>query len=208
MAISVIGPAFGRMGTMSLKAGLERLGLGPCYHMFEVYEAGHEAVWTEVINDGPADWLAMFRGYKSVVDWPSCSYWKQIWATYPNARIVLARRDADAWFSSMEQTIFQALRAHSDDESLNRWRVQTRTLIFEETFGNDLSRAHCIDVLRAHETDVIASVPQHQLLVYEMGDGWEPLCAFLDLPVPDDPFPHSNTTAEFRVTTGLDEANG
>jgi hypothetical protein len=208
MAISVIGPAFGRMGTMSLKSALERLGFGPCYHMFEVYEAEHEAVWTEVINGGAADWGAVFLGYRSVVDWPSCTYWKQIWAQYPEARIVLARRDADAWFSSMKQTIFQALRSRSEDESRNRWRVQTRKLIFEQTFGNDFTRAHCIDVLRAHEADVIASVPPEKLLVYEVGSGWEPLCAFLNVPVPSEPFPHSNTTAEFRVTTGLDEANG
>jgi hypothetical protein len=206
MGISVIGPAFGRMGTMSLKGALERLGFGPCYHMFEVYEAGHEGAWTGVINGGPPDWPALFAGYGSVVDWPSCNYWKQIWAQYPSARIVLARRDADAWYSSMEQTIFPALRAQSADESRNRWRAQTRKLIFEETFGNDLTRGHCIDVLRAHEADVIASVPPDQLLVYEVGDGWAPLCAFFDIPVPAEPFPHSNTTAEFRVRTGLDDS--
>jgi hypothetical protein len=208
MAISVIGPAFGRMGTMSLKTALERLGFGPCYHMFEVYAAGHEGAWTGVISGGAADWEAMFGGYGAVVDWPSCTYWKQIWAQYPDARIVLARRDADAWFSSMEQTIFPALRARSDDESRNRWRVQTRKLIFEQTFGDELTRAHCIEVLYAHEADVIASVPREQLLVYEVGDGWDPLCAFLSVPIPAEPFPHSNTTAEFRVKTGLDEASG
>src|SRR5262249_51784140 len=122
MAISVIGPAFGRMGTMSLKNALERLGFGPCYHMVEVYEAEHQSAWTDVINGGPADWEAMFNGYGSVVDWPSCAFWKQIWATYSDARIVLSRRDADAWFSSMERTIFQAVQSHASDESLNRWR--------------------------------------------------------------------------------------
>jgi hypothetical protein len=208
MAISVIGPAFGRMGTMSLKSALERLGFGPCYHMFEVYEAGHEGAWTDVINGGVADWPPLFAAYQSVVDWPACTYWKQIWTTYPDARIVLARRDANAWFSSMEQTIFQALWSRSDDESRNRWRVQTRKLIFEQTFGNDLTRAHCIEVLRAHEADVIASVPSNQLLVYEVGAGWAPLCAYFDVPEPDEPFPHSNTTADFRIWTGLDEASG
>jgi hypothetical protein len=204
MAISVIGPSFGRTGTMSVKAALERLGFGPCYHMLEVYEAGHVDAWTAVINGGEADWDAMFAAYHSVVDWPSCSFWKQIWAANPDARIVLTRRDPDSWFASMEETIFQALRAQSDDEQLMRWRVQTRKLIFDETFGNDFSRAHCISVLRAHEADVIESVPRDQLLVFELADGWEPLCAFLDVPVPDGPFPHSNTTAEFRVWTGLD----
>src|SRR5262249_15637907 len=102
----------------------------------------------------------------------------------------------------------QALAAEHEDADRNRWRAQTRKLIFEETFGNDFGSAHCIDVLRAHEADVIASVPPERLLVFELADGWEPLCAFLDVSVPDETFPHANTTAEFRVWTGLDAANG
>jgi hypothetical protein len=204
--LAVIGPAFGRTGTMSFKAALERLGLGPCYHMIEVYEQGHVDAWSAAIDGGPCDWNLFFRGFNSVVDWPACAFWKQIWAANPDAKIVLTRRDPDSWFESMENTIFQALRAQSDDAELMRWRVSTRKLIFDEAFGNDFSRDHCTAVLRAHENDVIASVPSEQLLVFEVADGWEPLCAFLDRPVPDEPFPRVNSTAEFRVWTGLDRA--
>jgi hypothetical protein len=204
-SLSVIGPGFGRTGTMSCKAALERLGLGPCYHMIEVREAaGHVDAWTGAINGAPTNWVGLFAGYRAVVDWPACAFWKDIWAAHPAANIVLTRRDPDAWFDSIEQTIFQALRAPSPDEEQVRWRVQTRKLIFEQTFGNDLSRDHCISVLRAHEGDVISSVPAERLLVFDLGDGWEPLCAFLGVAVPYEPFPRTNSAAEFRVWTGLD----
>jgi hypothetical protein len=204
--LSVIGPGFGRTGTMSCKAALERLGFDPCYHMVVVREADHVDAWTGAINGAPTDWAGLFEGYRAVVDWPACAFWKPIWAANPDANVVLTRRDPNAWFDSIEQTIFVALRAPSDDEEQVRWRVQTRKLIFEQTFGNDLSRANCISVLRQHEADVIASVPADRLLVFEVAEGWEPLCEFLGVGVPDEPFPRSNSAAEFRVWTGIDNS--
>jgi hypothetical protein len=204
--LEVIGPGFGRTGTMSCKAALDQLGFGPCYHMVEVYaNEGHVDAWTRTINGVPLDTEEVFAGYRSAVDWPACSFWKQLKAENPAAKLVLTRRDPDAWFASLANTIFQALRAETDDEQLMRWRVATRQLIFEQTFGNDLTRDHVVHVLRAHENDVIASVAASSLLVFDVVDGWPPLCEFLDLPVPDTPFPHANSAAEFRVWTGLDQ---
>jgi hypothetical protein len=203
--LSVIGPGFGRTGTMSFKAALDRLGFGPTYHMDEVYENdGHVDAWTEIINGGPPDFAALLARYRSAVDWPACSYWRQLWQANLDAKLVLTRRDPDAWFESMSNTIFPALRARSEDADRNRWRVATRRLIFHETFGDRFDRDSVIAVLRAHERDVIASVPSEQLLVYDVSEGWEPLCRFLRVPVPGEPFPRVNSTAEFRVWTGLD----
>jgi hypothetical protein len=203
--LDVIGPGFGRTGTMSMKAALERLGFGPCYHMTEVYERGHVDAWIDIIEGGPPDWDRVFDGFRATVDWPASAFWKSIKAASPAAKVVLTRRDPDAWYESINNTIFQALRAPSDDPERARWRVYTRKLILGQTFGNQLDRDNVVAVLRAHEADVVASVPPDELLVYEVGDGWEPLCAFLGVPVPDEPFPHSNTTDEFRVWTGLTE---
>jgi len=116
---------------------------------------------------------------------------------------VLTRRDPDAWYESMTNTIFEALRAPTSLEWLTRWRLHTRKLIVEQTFHDQLDHDHVIAVLRAHENDVIASVAPNELLVFDVGDGWEPLCMFLGVPTPDEPFPHANTTDEFRVWTGL-----
>ncbi len=140
MALEIIGPGFGRTGTMSCKAAFETLGFGPCYHMLEVYANGHVDAWTHVINGAPLEIDSVFSGYRSAVDWPACSFWKQLKAENPAAKVVLTRRDPDAWFESMTNTIFEALRAKSDDIQLMRLRVATRKLIFEQTFGNDLSR--------------------------------------------------------------------
>jgi hypothetical protein len=203
--LEVIGAGFGRTGTMSFKAAIDRLGLGPCYHMVEVYaNDGHADIWTQAINGAPLDEPTLFEKYRSVCDWPACSFWREIRASHPQAKVVLTRRDPDAWYESISNTIFLALENESDDEALNRWRVQTRKLILEQTFGNELDRDNALQVLRAHEADVIASVPAGELLVYDVAEGWEPLCDFLDVPVPDEPFPRTNSTAEFRQWTGLD----
>jgi hypothetical protein len=202
--MEVIGAGFGRTGTMSLKVALETLGYGPCYHMIEVYaNPSHIELWTQAIDGGRLAAECLFENYRAVVDWPACSFWKELKASNPRAKIVLTRRDPDSWYDSMRNTIFEALNAPTDDEQLTRWRVATRKLIFEQTFGNDLSRDHAIAVMHAHENDVVASVPSGDLVVCDVQDGWEPLCTFLGRPVPDVPFPRTNSTAEFRVWTGL-----
>ena len=205
MRLEVIGPGFGRTGTTSLKAALNELGLGPCYHMMEVYENdGHIELWAAAINGAPLAVDTIFDHYRSVADWPACSFWKELKAANPAAKIVLTRRNPDAWFESMTNTILQALRTESDDEQLNRWRVSTRKLIFEQTFGDRFDRDHMVSVMRAHEDDVVASCRPDELLVFDVADGWGPLCAFLDVPVPVTPFPRANTAGEFRERTGLD----
>ena len=204
MTLAVIGPGFGRTGTMSFKAALELLGFAPCYHMLEVYENDDIDAWSAIIDGSPADWNTVFAKYRAAVDWPACSYWKQLKTANPAAKVVLTRRDPERWYESMHNTIFQALRADTDNPNLARWRVKTRQLIFEQTFGDDLGHDNVIAQLKAHEADVIASVDPEELLVYEVADGWEPLCAFLGVPVPTEPFPRINSTAEFRVWTGLD----
>jgi hypothetical protein len=192
---------------MSFKAALEILGFGPCYHMIEVYgNEGHVDAWSRVIDGATGDWAAIFADYRSVVDWPACSFWKDIKRANPDAKVILTRRDPDSWYESMTNTIFEASRARSDDEELNRWRVKTRKLILEQTFGNRLDHDNVVAVMRGHEADVIASVPPDELLVYEVAEGWEPLCAFLGAEVPAEPFPRTNSTAEFRQWTGLDRS--
>jgi hypothetical protein len=204
VVLDVIGPGFGRTGTMSLKSALEQLGFGPCYHMIEVYaNEGHVDAWTGAINGERLDIEGIFGKYGSAVDWPACSFWKQLLAEYPAARVVLTRRDPNSWYDSLSRTIFEALRADTDNEELMHWRVQTRKLIFEQTFGDRLDREHVISVLRAHEADVIATVPREQLLVFDVAQGWEPLCTFLGVPVPPTQFPRTNSTEEFRMWTGL-----
>ena len=211
MSLKVIGAGFGRTGTLSLKLALEELGLGPCYHMVEVNaHREHDALWLALARSEASDWRPMLQGYASTVDWPTTYVWKELAAANPQAKIILTLRDPDAWYASAAATIFarmiefETLRAEalrSDpaavDEARRRHMEMINTLIVENTFGGSLDKDNAIAVFNAHNEEVRRSVPREKLLVYEFGDGWEPLCAFLDMPVPSAPYPKVNTTEDF-----------
>ncbi len=125
--------------------------------------------------------------------------------------MVLTRRDPDAWYRSFSKTILESMQQPIDeaieqdvDPVMVEHQRMTRALIFDRTLDGDLSREHTLAVLAAHEQDVIDTVPAEELLVYDVAEGWEPLCAFLGVAVPDEPFPNTNTTADFRQMVGLD----
>jgi hypothetical protein len=202
----VIGAGFGRTGTLSLKLALEELGFGPCYHMIEVNaHPEHDPLWLALARGETADWRPMLQGYASTVDWPTTYIWKELAAANPQAKIVLTLRDAERWYESAAATIFarmlefQALRSDPDavDPARRRHMEMIDTLIVEKTFGGSLAKNHAIRVFNAHNEEVRRLVPPARLLVYESGEGWEKLCAFLGVPVPAAPYPKVNSTDDF-----------
>jgi hypothetical protein len=206
MSLKVIGAGFGRTGTLSLKLALEELGLGPCYHMIEVNaHPEHDPLWLALARGETADWRPMLQGYASTVDWPTTYIWKELAAANPQAKIVLTLRDAERWYESAAATIFarmlefQALRSDPDavDPARRRHMEMIDTLIVEKTFGGSLAKNHAIRVFNAHNEEVRRLVPPARLLVYESGEGWEKLCAFLGVPVPAAPYPKVNSTDDF-----------
>ena len=200
--MELIGAGFGRTGTQSLQAALERLGLGPCYHMDELNRhPTHRPHWELALRGEPVDWNRFLSGYRSGVDWPVCRFWPQLREAFPEARIVLTMRDPDAWYESMARTVrpltTEGLKRASG-EPLRQLRFGNE-LIFERTFGGEFDdRAATIARYRAHIDHVRASVEPSSLLCLDSGDGWEPLCEFLGLPVPDEPYPHLNRTSSFK----------
>jgi hypothetical protein len=71
-------------------------------------------------------------------------------------------------------------------------------VIWDGVFGGRMDdKSHVIDCFERHNQEVIDTVPADQLLVYRPGDGWEPLCEFLEKPVPDSDYPRVNSTEEF-----------
>ena len=193
MSLEVIGAGFGRTGTESMKLALEQLGFGPCHHMKEVLANPEQLqIWRAIARGDPPDWEAAFAGYGSAVDWPSAFFWRELSEVYPEAKIILTVRTSESWHKSMSNTIFKVLEASTDPESIGL------KLIAERVFGGRfLDRDHAIAVYEKNNADVQAALEDDRLLVYHLGDGWEPLCRFLDRPVPDSPFPRSNSTAEF-----------
>ena len=202
MALAVIGAGFGRTGTLSLKGALERLGLGPCYHMIELIEHPEHAVfWERAAAGGGVDWDEILGGYQAAVDWPACIFYAQLAARYPMAKMILTVRDPERWYESARSTIFpRILRqvTEADEAAFARVRMQ-RKVVIEQTFGGEVaSREHVLAVFRRHIEEVQRAVPPERLLVYRIADGWPPLCAFLGQPVPDAPFPHVNSSEDFR----------
>jgi hypothetical protein len=206
MSLKVIGAGFGRTGTLSLKLALEELGFGPCYHMIEVNaHPEHDAMWLALARGETSDWRPMLQGYASTVDWPTTYIWKELAAANPQAKIVLTVRDPEAWYESAAATIFarmlefEALRSDPGavDPARRRHMDMINTLIVENTFGGSLAKEHAIAVFNAHNEEVRRLVPPARLLVYESGEGWEKLCAFLGVPVPAAPYPKVNSTDDF-----------
>jgi hypothetical protein len=201
MTLAVLGAGFGRTGTLSLKRALETLGLAPCYHMVEVArQPEHAQVWTRAARGEPVDWQAFFRGYAAAVDWPATAFWRELAGAFPAARVVLTVRDSAAWYASFRATILERTAALSPppDSPLRAIYELTHELILGGVFdGRAGDERHACAVYEAHNRSVVDAVPAARLLVYDLAAGWPPLCAFLDRPIPDEPFPHLNTRAGF-----------
>jgi hypothetical protein len=203
MTLRIIGAGFGRTGTMSLKYALEQLGFAPCYHMMEVAQhPEHLPMWEAALHDGGTDWDRLFADYQAAVDWPVCSYWRTLMARYPDAKVILTLRDAESWYRSVRSTIYPSSMAglESEDPGRRRHSEWINALIWQGTFDGRLDdEAHTTGVFDAHNREVMATVPAERLLVYRPGDGWEPLCAFLEVPVPDASYPKVNSTEDFQA---------
>ena len=205
MALRIVGAGVGRTGTHSLKVALEQLLGAPCYHMAEVIgHPEHIDVWTDIFRGGTPDWDALFEGYAATVDWPACSAWESVWAANPDALVLLSTRaSTDEWFRSADATILQGMR--TDREQLVRGGFRALTDAIGEVFGADWDdEASCRAAYERHNAHVRATVPADRLVEWQPADGWGPLCAALGVAEPDEPFPVTNTTADFRAMFGLD----
>lgn len=208
MTLRVVGAGLGRTGTHSLKLALEQLLGGPCYHMSELIEREDDtAVWAAAVNGDDVDWASFLAGFEATVDWPACAFWEPIAAAHPDAVVLLSMRESpEAWWKSVERTIVQALQkpVPPDDHD---WAERRRMVIamVESTFTPDWrNRDGAIAGYNRHNERVRETVPDDRLVEHRPGDGWGPLCAALGLEIPEEPFPHTNTTAEFRATSGLE----
>jgi hypothetical protein len=205
MALRVVGAGLGRTGTHSLKLALEQLLGEPCYHMAEVFQhPEHVPLWHQASEGSMPEWDGLFAGYGAAVDWPVAAFWREVSAAYPDALVLLSVRDVDGWWRSAHDTIFAATMRGVDDEALAPWHAMVMAM-WRERFTDDVTNADATKAAYvAHNDDVRASVPAARLLEWHPGDGWAPICERLGLPVPDAPFPHVNTTDDFRAFAGLD----
>lgn len=195
MSLKLIGAGVGRTGTLSLRAALETLLGTPCYHMFEVREhPEHIPLWHAAARNEAVNWRALLGHYQAAVDWPASAFWPEISAAFPNAMVLLSSRPAEAWWKSASETIFPATQAAPDSE----WRRMIDAM-FASRFTTAIDdKTASIAAYDAHNRRVREQAAPARLVEWQPGDGWAPLCKALALPIPDLPFPHVNSTAEFR----------
>ncbi|MFB0613250.1 sulfotransferase family protein [Aurantiacibacter poecillastricola] len=206
MTLDVIGAGPGRTATFSMKFALEHIGFGPCYHMSEVFRGATRNIelWQDVA-DGNPDWDAIFDGYRSTTDFPASIYWRELAEYYPQSKVVLTVRNADTWFDSVNETIMSPrMLASLKGSPLMRMFEGTYLRDFGDGKIND--RAFMTDWYERHNQAVIDTIPAERLLVFHPREGWEPLCDFLGVSVPDEPFPKVNSRDE--LGSASDEQGG
>jgi hypothetical protein len=199
MPISVIGAGVGRTGTYSLKLAINQLGLGPCHHMEEVlhHMPAQVPLWADALNGRP-DWHAIYSGYASAVDWPTARFFRELHKASPKAKFILTHRSPESWADSFGSTIYKLMAdVGKAPPEMREWIGMASGIVEKSGFPPGLDRDGLISAFNAHNDAVKDAIPADRLLVYEVKEGWEPLCKFLGKPVPSDPFPRTNDRAEF-----------
>jgi len=174
MTLRIVGTGFGRTGTDSMRKALNLLGFGPTHHMHEMGKGSNRQNWLELVKGAEPQWDNLFAGYHACVDWPSAFYWPQLIDAYPDAKVLLTMRSAESWWASFEATILRNIVEYNNPED-------------------------AIKIYKRNIDEVLATVAPERLLVHTLGDGWEPLCHWLDCPAPNIDYPQGNTTKDFMA---------
>jgi Sulfotransferase domain len=199
MSIAVFGAGVGRTGTLSLKLALEHLGFGPCHHMEDVLRdlPLHVPLWRQA-SSGKTDWDAAYWGFKSAVDWPTASFWRELAARDPAAKFILTTRSTESWVQSFSETIQKLMAGRANaPPPMQPFLDMAEAVLGKAGFTATQDAAALAKAFEAHNGAVKAGLGPERLLVYQVKEGWAPLCAFLKKPVPDEPFPRSNDRADF-----------
>jgi hypothetical protein len=201
MSLQIVGPGFGRTGTRSLKAALELLGFGPCHHMQTLFsDPAQRGFWRTHAAGGAVDWRDVFAGFRSQMCWPGAHVWPELLQAFPEALVVFSTRPAEAWWTSYSRTVGRLRRLYPTlplpagvSETLDTMQMLRTRLGVDEM----RDRETAIAAFNRQLAEVRAAVPAERLLVFAVGDGWAPLCAFLCIPEPDTPFPRLNDGDDF-----------
>jgi hypothetical protein len=211
--IKVLNLSLGRTGTMSLKHALEDLGLDKCYHFSDMFiHPEHTELWRRYAKGEPIDWEALFEGYQSSVYWSTSYDYQSLLDRYPDMKFILTVREFNAWYKSTFNTVYSLNRLtlsrsiglrvkgifNPDLIKLYKiWKLQEE-LLWQKTFkGRFHDKDFAIQQFKNHIENVKKNIPAERLLVYEIKQGWQPLCDFLEIPIPDTDFPRVNDTESF-----------
>jgi hypothetical protein len=205
--LKVVGAGVGRTGTHSLKEALQTLLGGTCHHMIEVFAHPEEVpIWIDAVDGNEVHWGELMEPYTAQVDWPGASFWPELSHFNPDALVILSVRDPDEWYTSCSNTIFAGM--HGMIENGDAWMAALLRL-FGDRFSDQITdRGAMTAAFEKHNAAVRAGVPKERLLEWTTSDGWGPICERLGVAVPDEPFPVTNTTAQFREMIGMPPLEG
>jgi len=209
MTLKVIGAGFPRTGTTSLKTALELLGFGPCCHMWELMKPEHAWRWpmlSRAVDGKPVHWPTVYRGFQSTVDSPGCFFWRKLSRAYPEAKVILTVRDWHSWQVSTQRGAMvgeaQAGRNRIDpvmSQTIGRMDAAiARELDYRLIPPAGMSRdQHLHQQFLRHVETVKSEIAPERLLVFQVTEGWGPLCRFLGVDEPSVAFPHENDLGDF-----------
>jgi hypothetical protein len=225
MDLKVIGTGLSRTGTTTLRKVLEVLGFGPCYNSSELFtHPQHIEFWEALERGEEVDFDAFFADYGAIIGFPGYIFAQQLLKKYPDAKIILSYRDAEEWYDDISATVFQNSSNHVNkqyaeavkefDPYLSECIIRIHALqdrILEKGYfeGRFEDKTYAVERYKQYNEEVKQTFPPEKLLVYQVTEGWEPICDFLGVPVPEDePFPHLNHKDVFhkRSSTGFLEA--
>jgi hypothetical protein len=193
MALKVIGAGMGRTGTLALKIALERLGFGPCYHGSDlVSNPGHWSFWQRVIDGEVDDFDSIFANYAAVTDAPGWYFFRQLANRYVDAKVILTVRDVNAWFESTQATVLSDATGTLLASAPKALFSIVHTMFLRSAGSKMHDRAHMIAWFERHNDEVRQTIDAERLLTFQVTQGWEPLCRFLGVSVPSEPFPRAN----------------
>jgi hypothetical protein len=199
--LEILGAGFGRTGTNSLKIALERLGFGPCYHMYEITKnPGHISFWNAAASNSPVEWISFFKSYKATVDWPASAFVPQIYKAFKSSKVIITVRNPEEWYQSANNTIFHTManwEANENPETRDRMKMAKKIILDGVFWGKHDNKNHCIGIFNKHINEISNVVPKDNLLIFDVSEGWVPLCEFLKVEIPNEAFPYTNTRASF-----------
>ena len=201
--LRVIGAGLPRTGTSSLKAALEILGFGPCHHMAELIDKpDRSAQFARALGGEKIDFHTLMKGYGSTLDEPTTSLYKEIHRAYPKAKIILSIRDSgEKWYESWENSVKP---------------IMTGNWFYFSVYLLEFLRLQCVVCRKIakkwaeedggigpwthdrHNARVIRENDGKDLLVFNVKEGWSPLCKFLEVDIPDVPFPNVNDARDMQ----------
>jgi len=210
----VLGAGLPRTGTLSTRSALKTLLQGEVYHGLVITSerTDHHHLWRQALaktitREG---WETILEDYVAGVDNPIAHFYKEILEVYPDVKVLLNVRDPDKWYQSVRDSILKVTL------DLTSWPCSW----FAFLMGDDVQivwdlsdevpssssqglglfsaviagRDTAVEFYHDHVQEVKKHVPEDQLLMFDVKQGWEPLCKFLDIPTPDFPFPRVNDT--------------